>query len=205
MTQKQNGFTLIELLISLALFSILSTLVAAALHHSLLSYKRIKNGSEQLTKLAVAEQLIRRDIAAIQPRPVTTINGKKLQAILEPDKPGIEITTATRDNPGGLLNRSTLQRIRYELIGNQLIRTSWAHLDGNREDKGTQEVLLKDVENLDIYYVDKKGNKKNNWKMSTRFGDTHLPSGISIKINFINQQSFQGFFALVFQKQGATY
>ena len=202
MRNQQPGFTLLELLIALSIFAILSLLVASALHHSLFAYAKIKENSIRLSRLAIAEQLMRRDFANIQARPVTTINGKKLAAVTQSVLPSIEITTASRDNPGGLFNRSNLQRIRYELSDQQLIRTTWLTLDGYAENGGDKEVLLDQVESLHIYFVNSKGEKKLNWDMGTQFSDTHLPAGILIDIDFTNHTVFHGNFSVVFQGQG---
>lgn len=205
MRNQHAGFTLMELLVSLAIFAILSLLVAAALHHSLFAYQKIKDDSAQLSRLAMAEQLMRRDFAEIQPRPVITLNGERFSAIRQPDNQSVEITTASRDNPGGLFNRSSLQRIRYAHSDHQLIRTTWPTLDGYAENEGEKEVLIDHIEDLHIYFIHNKGEKETQWDMSTQLSDAHLPTGIVIDITFTDHRVFHGDFSVVFQKQGENY
>jgi general secretion pathway protein J len=202
--QQQQGFTLIELLISLALFSILSLLVSTALHHSLTTYKHIKDSSKNLSQLAITEQLMQRDFSALQPRPITTANGHLLAPLLQTQNLGVEITTASRDNPGSMLDRSNLQRVRYELKNHQLIRTTWPTLDGNSEEKGKEEVLLSPVKSMRLFFIDDKGEEKDSWDANTSYGNNNLPRGLSVDINLSETAVFHGDFVVTLQKQGAS-
>lgn len=197
--RRQAGLTLIELLISLFIFAILSVLVTQALHHSLFSYQKIKRGSERLLKLNLAEQLMRHDFAKLQARYVTTVTGEKQAAIKETKKPGIELTTASRNNPNNLFARSTLQRVRYTLVKDNLIRTTWPTLDGYFTEKGNQETLLQHIKKFSIRFVGKNGDLKDHWTLSARIGDTHLPRGFVMAITFQDGAIFHGNFSVLFQ------
>jgi type II secretion system protein J len=148
---------------------------------------------------------MRADIAAIQPRPVVDVNGKHYSALFEDSPVSLSFTTATRYNPGALFDRSTLQRVRYALLNHELIRTTWATLDGYDDSNGLSEVLLTHIDHLVFNFVDAKGNRKDHWEMEALFSNTKLPAGILLDIDFSNKQTFHGDFSIFYQKEGVTY
>jgi general secretion pathway protein J len=202
--KRQSGFTLVELLVALAIFAVLSVIVASALHHTLFAYSKIKQNQKQLRKLALTEQLLRADIAQCQPRPVYDINGKRFPALYQSSAANLELTTASRVNPSALYDRSTLQRVRYQLQDHQLTRTTWPTLDGYENKKGQTEVLLTHVDTWHLSFVDNKGHTTDHWDMSSQFGTAKLPAGIILDIRLTTRQSFHGVFAIFYQKQGAN-
>lgn len=199
---NNQGFTLIELLVSLVLFAILGILVANALQNSIRNYQVTQRSTSSLFQLSLTESLMRRDFAMIQPRPTIDTNGQFIAAITFPEHSSLEITTASRSNPGGLLNRSTLQQVRYSLQRDRLVRTTWPELDGRFDKDAIQEILLTDVDQLHFSLIDQTGNRKDHWNLSHRFDDDNLPAAVSVDITFKNKTQFNGCFSVVFQPQG---
>lgn len=201
---QQRGFTLVELLIALAIFAVLSVLTASALHHSLFAYDKIKQHQRQLQKLNLTEQLLRNDVAQLQARPVIDINGKKLAALDQPHATTLDLTTASRANPQALFERSSLQRVRYQLKNHDLLRITWPTLDGFSDKTEQIEVLLNQVNALKFTFIDNKGRSYTEWHMSAELGPVALPAGICVDITWADKREFHGDFAVFYQKQGAN-
>lgn len=197
--KKIVGFTLVELLVSLVLFAILGVLVANALQNSIQTYQVTRHASENISQLTLTRQLMQHDFSAIQPRPTIDASNTYVAPIYFPSESTLEIITASRSNPGGMLNQSTLQAVRYSLQDSELIRTTWPTLDGRLESQATHEVLLDKIESLQFSLTDKDGSRNNTWTLSNTFNDPHLPTAVSVDIIFKNQSEFHTSIALDFQ------
>jgi len=74
----------------------------------------------------------------------------------------IEFSRGGRRNPAQL-QRSHLQRVAYKLEENTLSRLHWPHLDRTQEMQAYESVLLEDVENASIRFLDNSNEWHNEW------------------------------------------
>ena len=157
-TSSSHGFTLLELLIAMSIFSLISIMSFSGLN-SILFNKEIVD--KELTRLSDIQRSLlnlARDIEQALDRPVRDGLGGNIASLTggqNIDSTILELTRNGWRNPAQQ-TRSQLQRIAYSLEDNQLIRLYWYHLDHLQSDEPVRRVLLKDVENIEIRYLDKE-------------------------------------------------
>jgi general secretion pathway protein J len=160
--KKNNGFTLLEIIIALFVFSIVSIIVVSALHNVL----NIQSGTEQkaarLAKLQIALLLMSHDFEQTIHRPTMNVTGTLEGFVGTPDT--VTFTHAGLTNPFGQLQRTTLQRTRYQFRNKtSLTRTTWPVLDQTRDTGMDTRELLADVSDLQFEYLDSKGKFQPIW------------------------------------------
>src|SRR5690242_2240764 len=74
---KNGGFTLLEILIALFIFTILSLMLASALHNVIGIQTATENNADRLRKLQIVLLIMSRDIEQTVNRPVMGVNGKE--------------------------------------------------------------------------------------------------------------------------------
>ena len=91
------------------------------------------------------------------------------------------IRDSTRSGWSNLLGqkRSTLQRVQYLVIENQLIRRHWLSLDQGIAELPLQAVLLDDVESLEVEFLDAREKPIRVWPV-----DSDLDGGRPIVLAF---------------------
>ena len=190
--QKQTGFTLIELLVALAVFAVLGLLVAGALHRAINVHQKMLAVTHRLNQWAYSQAVLRRDIASMQPLS-TKSPSNQIQPYLESlPGGGFVLTTASRANPVDSFNRSTLQRVRYRLVNQQLIRDTWPTLDGTDDASAHSAVILDHVSAIGIQYVLQSGQLARGYAISSR--NPSLPKGLLIDITLLSNKHLLGVF-----------
>ena len=153
-----HGFTLLELLIAMSIFSLISIMAFSGLN-SILFNKEIVD--QELTRLSDIQRSLlnlARDIEQAQDRPIRDGLGGNIASLTggqNIDSTILELTRNGWRNPAQQ-TRSQLQRVAYSLEDNQLIRLYWYHLDHLQSDEPVRRVLLHDVENIEIRYLDEE-------------------------------------------------
>lgn len=184
-TLKLNGFTLLELLIAMAIFSLISIMSFSGLNHVLFNKEIVDKELQRLSDIQRSMLNLARDIEQTALRPVRDELGGKKAALTggqNIDSTILELTRNGWRNPA-LQKRSQLQRVAYSFEDNQLIRLYWYHLDHLQTDEPVQRVLLTDVENIQIRYLDKDWN--DTWPkldVNQNSATTTLPRAIEITL-----------------------
>lgn len=184
MRRPEQGFTLLELLIAIAIFSLISIMAFSGLN-SVLFNKEIVD--QQLQRLANVQRTmlnLSRDIEQAANRPIRDELGSTQPAFSggqNIDSTVIELSRFGWRNPAQQ-TRSTLQRVAYSYEDNQLIRLYWHHLDHLQSDEPVRRVLLKDVERIEVRYLDEDWSSS--WpKLGTEENtDPGLPRAIEITL-----------------------
>ena len=151
-----------EIIVALVIFAILAAIVAIGLHVIINTHKRLNKVDVQLQKLEAAETLLRRDISQIINRPINDDQGASLSAVVASNNK-IEFTRSGFVNPLGLMPRSNLQRVMYKKDNNTLKRVTWSVLDRSINSKSQTMVVLNNMQDLKVQYVDAKGALSDSW------------------------------------------
>ncbi len=150
---KMNpGYTLLEIMIALAVFALLSTITASAMYYAFDTRTRVNVQANQLNAIQLALTLIARDTEQMVDR---AIRGNEIR--LFPPFVGrshyLEFTRGGLVNPNEIEPRSTLQRIAYACIGNQLIRRSWESLDTPNRNHPQDKIILDHLKQCSFSYL----------------------------------------------------
>jgi general secretion pathway protein J len=188
---KQQGFTLLELLIASVIFAIMAIMAYGGLNNVI---KNSESSTRELDRLKQVQQCIsvlNRDLSQIIPRPIRDEFGNQqpyISAGANIDNL-IEFTRGGRTNPAGLL-RSTLQRVAYRFDEDKLVRLQWPQLDRTQEMEPRESVLIDNVENVVVRFLDQNAEWQEQWPPlnssssadSTDTAATDAPLGIEITI-----------------------
>ena len=159
-----HGFTLLELLVAVAVFAILSAMAYGGLRNVIDNSMQTETSMQRLQQVQLAMVSISRDFTQITQRNIRDEYGNTNNYILtgEGTDVFIEFSRGGRRNPAELL-RSHLQRVAYKIEDNTLSRLHWPHLDRTQEMEPYESILLEDVENANIRFLDSNNEWHNEW------------------------------------------
>lgn len=214
----KGAFTLIELMIALVIFSVVAVLSVTGMR-SLIDAKHQQIAhSADLKQLQLAQALLSRDIQQIINRPIRNASNSIASGFVgyslldvggqldSGEHTLFEFTRMGYPNPRSTVARSTLERIRYSVNHQELIRTVWAGVDNLANAQATELVLLKNLEGIQLSYVDSAGNEAANWL--TEFAgltidnslnftpQRNLPSALDIKLSLKQFGALEWYFLL---------
>ena len=162
--QQLTGFTLLELLVAVAVFAILSAMAYGGLRNVIDNSQQTESAMERLQQVQMTMLKISRDFSQLSQRNIRDEYGNTSNYIMmgQGDDVFIEFSRGGRRNPAELL-RSHLQRVAYKLEENKLSRLHWPHLDRTQEMEPYESVLLDDVENAGVRFLDSNNEWHNEW------------------------------------------
>jgi general secretion pathway protein J len=128
---------------------------------------------ERLQQVQMAMLKISRDFTQLSQRNIRDEYGNTSNYIVtgQGDDVFIEFSRSGRRNPAALL-RSHLQRVAYKLEENRLSRLHWPHLDRTQEMEPYESVLLDEVEDAGIRFLDNTNEWHNEWPPLSATGQT---------------------------------
>ncbi len=155
MRQRALGFTLIELLVALSITAIIMVIAYGGLGALSKQADHSRDSLKRLRQVQLAMDIMSRDFAQLEPRPVRDGLGGTVPALLAgPDNiPPIQFTRGGWTNPLGTV-RSTEERVAYSLEDGKLMRSWWPELDGQAQIIPSKEPLLDNVSSIKIQYMD---------------------------------------------------
>ena len=177
----KNGFTLLEILIALFIFTIVSMIMVSALHTIFNIQSATEKQSARLDQLQLAMLIISRDIEQTINRPVLNSQGAQDGPLIGA-KNSITFTHGGLANPLGQLHRSTLQRTRYSLKNDTLVRESWDVLDQTPDSQINARNILNPVSELHFEYLDDKGKFQTEWPPVEQ---SQVPLPRAVRVSFI--------------------
>lgn len=153
-----RGFTLLELLIAVAIFALLALATYRMLSSVMQADGATRRHEQQLRELVRGMAAFERDVLQAVPRPVRDPFGDKRAALLAEDGDAtvLEFTRNGWRNPMGA-PRSRLQRVRWELSGEQLQRRYWPVLDQAQDSQPQVQAVLDGVTRMTFRYLDRQG------------------------------------------------
>jgi len=160
-----QGFTLIEILVAMAIFSMMAVMLFGGFIaiNDQVDWSRAR--ADRLRQIQTAMIYLSRDFSQLQPRPVRSELGEFKEASLSADARNIILVTLTRggwSNPAGV-QRSTLQRVAYQLEDRKLVRLSWQVLDRLSGTEPQRIEILDEVDEVLIRYLDEQLEWHESW------------------------------------------
>jgi general secretion pathway protein J len=192
-SHNKKGFTLLEILIALFIFTIIAGIMVSVLHNMLNHQTRLEKHAAKLSRLQIAMLLLSRDIEQVIDRPVT--NAKNiLEASLIGTPDILTFTHTGLANPMGQLTRSTLQRVQYYRVKNNLIRLTWLVLDQTQKTLPDSRRLLSGVTSVRFEYLDMQNQWADRWPPPSQ-KTAGLPKAVRVSLTLdqwgtINQLYF---------------
>ncbi len=161
---RQRGFTLLEMLVALTVFA----LVSAMVYGGQVAVLKQKAGTERqalfLQQLQSAMLMLERDIGQHVLRSVRDDFGDSQPPMISADFGDyrLSLSRAGWQNP---LNqpRSTLQRVAYGVVDETLLRYSWLTLDRAQGSEPYKVVLLQQVRDLQLRFLDQENKWSEQW------------------------------------------
>ncbi len=190
LSASQRGFTLLELIVALAVFAVVSVMAYAGLRVVLDARAHTDQAAAQLAELQIALTVLARDLEQLVERSMRDAYGDR-QASLRYSPYTMPrrlefVRTGTRSGP----QKSTLQRVAWELREDALERLSWAVLDGAVEESAIRIPLIGQRSGITVtafevyFYHPLLGERSETWPpLGT--GDqqfTGLPHGVEIEL-----------------------
>ncbi|WP_322980662.1 type II secretion system minor pseudopilin GspJ [Pseudomonas sp. C11] len=186
MTRSQRGFTLLELLIAIAIFALLGLATYRMLDSVLSADTVTREHERQLRELTRAISAFERDLRQVAVRPIRDGFGDPQPALHSDlaDATAVELTRAGWRNPLGQ-PRAELQRVRWQLSGEQWQRRYWRVLDRAQDSQPQVQQALDGVTGLSLRYLDKDGQWQPDWPPSSVSGDAQLiglPRAVELRL-----------------------
>lgn len=158
-----RGFTLIEILVAIAIFTVVGVLAMGG-YTQLVTQSEIANQRMQRVRAIQTAMLkLTQDFEQLEPRPVREPIGAGAQpALIARAGSEVEFTRAGWANPAGI-GRPTLQRVRYSLQDNKLVREYHAALDAVLNDEPKKIELIDQVKSFRVEFLDAQQQWSPDW------------------------------------------
>ena len=185
-TVRNGGFTLLELVVVLAIFGIVAVMAYGGLNNVLKARVAIEDNLQRVSELQRAYLRMREDFQQLQPRAVRDEFGEPQSAVLGRREECVEIVHGGWRNPAGH-PRSQLQRVRWFVEDDQLIRGHFRYLDRAPRAEPQRLQVLDDVERMTLRYLDGNREWQPEWPPNLRSdpdaqGDPTPPLAIEVTL-----------------------
>ncbi len=199
-TYNYSGFTLVEVLIALFIYSIIVSIVSAAIINMLdSSYTSIQD-ILHFNKLQRALLRLQRDFIQTAKRPITDASNHEHPAFSFPASGKNQVLSFSSYRANTLFPEeysSNIQRIgyRYDKQKKTLYRVTWPVLDRvNRT--YNEKKMLDHIKQLSWKFIDQHQIYYRNWPPATSHRLETLPRAVELILVFDNGEQFEKIFAL---------
>ena len=177
---QQRGFTLLEVLVAVVLFSVASALAYGGMMSLVRAQEQSAALDERLGRLQFAMGMIERDVASAAPRGIRDEFGAPKPAF----DGGISSVEMTRFGYSNRLSlpRAELERVSYVKRDKRVVRLRWAVLDRAPSSKPMEDVLLENVEDFSLHYLDAQGREHRQWP-PPRGSEEQFPKALRLTLN----------------------
>ena len=153
------------MLIAVSIFALMGVVAFSGLSQMTRTGQAVADANDRLSDLQFAMVYFSRDWTQVSPRKIRNQYGDEESNIVISDG---EISF-TRSGWSNLLGhqRSTLQRVQYLVVDNQLVRRHWRSLDQGVGELPLQSVLLDDVETMEVEFLDAGGEPIRSWPLDS--------------------------------------
>ncbi|CUB04837.1 type II secretion system minor pseudopilin GspJ [Marinomonas fungiae] len=152
---NSTGFTLVELLVVVLIMAIMGTAAYDMLGTSMRLESRSAEQSQEMEQLTRAFYWLQQDAEQYIDRPIRDELGEFEPSLALQGK-SLSLTHLGWANPLQE-QRSTVQRVTYQLINGELRRMSWRVLDRTQDSKPLQQILLSSVQDIEFAVLSNTG------------------------------------------------
>jgi general secretion pathway protein J len=164
-----GGFTLIEVLVALLILAIMSALGYGTYRSASIAALRAQDSMNRTREIEFGLRIMAQDFSQAAPRPVRDPLGSTRQPALRAGlgRPTlVDLTRAGWSNTAGM-QRSTLQRVSYQLTGDKFQRSYQTVLDPTQSTTPIVQDLLTGVSKVTLNYLDVNQVWNNQWPPAT--------------------------------------
>jgi general secretion pathway protein J len=163
------GFTLIEILVALLILGIMSALGYNTYRAARISAERAEESMQRTRAIEFGMHMLVQDLAEVVPRPVRDSLGQSRLPALRGGANAtslVDLTRAGWSNTAGT-QRSTLQRVSYQLVDDVLKRSYVTVLDATLSNQPVVQDVFTGVKSVQLHYLDANQNWSDVWPEST--------------------------------------
>lgn len=184
---RNGGFTLLELLVAMAILALLGAIAMGGLNAVLGQQEIARSQLQRLQQVQRAVRIMTADFSQLNPRVARDQLGLASELPLLAECRTEALVCFSRDgwrNPFWWQPRGTLQRVRYRVEDDRIIREYWPVMDPTLSNEPRGEVLLDRVEAFAVEFLDRQGEPQTSWppRQQPGFAETGLPLAVSIVI-----------------------
>jgi general secretion pathway protein J len=164
-----GGFTLVEVLVALLILAIMSALGYGTYRAARISAERAEESLKRTREIEIGLRIMVQDFAQLVPRPVRDPFGQTRQPSLRGGLGAATLVDLTRggwSNTAGL-QRSTLQRVSYQLVKDVFQRSYQTVLDATPNNQPVVQDLLTGVTSVQLNYLDQNQSWAQQWPPPT--------------------------------------
>lgn len=189
----QGGFTLMEVLIAVSITAVIGLGVWQVLSGVITSRDRVDLVSGEFEGLQKTFLLLERDLRQVVNRPIRNIYGDYEPALTsEGESFELQVTHQGWRNPLGK-RRSELQRSAWEFTGDEIRRRYWVMLDQGQEDESRDQVVLEDVNDFTVRFLDQEREWQDSWPPPNQGvpsgpGAPVIPLPMAVEINLEHER-----------------
>lgn len=197
-----GGFTLLELLVALSVFAVVSVMAYTGLRVVLDARASTDLTSRQIAELQTTLVALGRDLEHMVARPIRDSYGDTQLPMRYSPYASVQRLEFVRTGMRSAQQRSSLQRIAWELHEGQLTRLTWRVLDGGAEDDYMRTIMIGMRTDLEItefavyFYTPTITTRIDTWPPPGLADPPLLPSGIEIELELEGMGRINRLFAV---------
>lgn len=181
---NNDGFSLVEVLLAMFIFALVSVAVAASLQGGARARDQLAREAHWLEDLQTMRALMTSDLQYVVLRPSRTSTGLWEKDTFAGGKDDLlRFTRGGRPNPGGMMARSELQRVRYLVQDGNLLRVTLGNENPGPQTRIVSRTMISGIKTAEIDFH--SGNQAmDSWQVSALGGRQILPDYITLTLNF---------------------
>ncbi len=159
--RSSGGFTLFEIVIAVSIFALMGVMAFGGLTETTTRGQAVGDANNRLSDVQFAVVYFTRDWAQVNQRRIRNQFGDEESNIVLDD----DVITFTRGGWSNLLGqkRSSLQRVQYQVIRDQLVRSHWPSIDQGIGEQPIRQVILDDIDSIELVFQNALGEPIADW------------------------------------------
>ena len=170
---RQRGFTLLEIIVATVILAVMAMMAYRGVAEARIAVEQTSGHLERLREVQRALHVMVSDFRTLAPRPVRETLGDGFRPALLRDPNAISLAELSHGGwPNGAgTPRGTVQRAVYRLEDRTLVREHWNVTDPLLSNPPVKRSLLKDVERIEIRYMNAGREWVTQWPALGSVGD----------------------------------